>query len=119
MPSITLVAVGRLDKDGRITEAFSKYFTADVIKSNALADMTPCLFNHRIAVDVGQKTQTETFRVARVCEAVDSNRRLGRVERLANSRVKFIIADRTPKGWLTIHDRLGIDRWTGRDAADI
>lgn len=93
MPAVTLVAVGALDEDGRIAEALGKNLAANVIKSNALADVAPGLLHHGIPIHVGKETETEALRVARVREAVDRNGRLRGVESLAHSRVQLVVAN--------------------------
>lgn len=54
MPSVTLVTIGGLNKNGRVAEAFGKNLSADVVEADAFANMTSRLFHDRITVDVGQ-----------------------------------------------------------------
>ena len=61
MPTVALVAIRRLDENGRIAQTFGKHFAADIIQPDSFADVTARLLDHWIAVDVGQQAQTETF----------------------------------------------------------
>lgn len=54
MPAVPLIAIGTLNEYAGITQALGEHFTADVIKPNALADVSPSLFDHFIAIDIGQ-----------------------------------------------------------------
>ena len=87
MPTIALVAIRALDEDGRIAEAFSEDLAANVVKSNTLADVSPGLFHHRIPIDVGEETEAEALRVARVRKTVHRNGGLRCVEGLADPRI--------------------------------
>lgn len=64
MPTITLVAVGRLDKYWRITETLGKHFSTNVIQTYTLPNVPPCLFYHCIAIHIWQKAQAKPFWIA-------------------------------------------------------
>ena len=74
MPSVTLVAVRRLDKYRVLRQTFGKHLATDVGQTNALADVTAALFDAAFSVDVGQKTKAETIPMPRVSETVDDHR---------------------------------------------
>lgn len=58
------------------------------------------------AVDVGEEAETEALRVGRVAEAVDGERGLRRVERLAYARVQLVVGDAAPVLRLLVRHRL-------------
>ena len=41
MPAVTLVAVGRLNEDGRLGEAFGENLSSDVVETDAASDVPP------------------------------------------------------------------------------
>jgi len=61
MPSKSLVAIWRLNKDGWLWEALGEDLSADVIQADALADVLPGLFDDRVPIDVGQEAETESI----------------------------------------------------------
>lgn len=87
MPAVTLIAIRTLHEDTRVGQTLGEYFAADVVQPDALADVSPGLLDHRIAIHVGQQAEAEALRVARIGKTVHGYARLRRVERLAHSRV--------------------------------
>ena len=53
MPTISLIAVRRLDKDGGLREAFREHFAADVVKPNTFPNVSTRLFYNSISIHVG------------------------------------------------------------------
>lgn len=119
VPAVALVAVGRLDEDGRVAEALGEHLAADVVEPDALADVAARLLDDRVAVHVREQAEAEALRVARVREPVHGDGRLRRVERLADARVQLVVADGAPERRLAVHHRLGVDRRARRHAADV
>ena len=70
--------------------------------------MSPRLFHLRVSVDVGEKAQAESLRAGGVREAVDGQRRLGRVEGLADPLIHLVVGYRAPEGRLAVRDGLQI-----------
>lgn len=60
MPSIALITVGALNKDGGFGEAFGKHLTADVVQSHPLANMTAGILDYFVAVHIGKETQAKS-----------------------------------------------------------
>lgn len=56
---MSVVAVARLNKDGRIGLALCKHFIAIVIKMNTFANVTPRVFDGRVPIDIGQLSKAE------------------------------------------------------------
>ncbi len=119
MPSVSLVAVGRLDEYRGVAEALSEHFAANVVEADALADVATRLLHDRIAVHVGQQAQAEALRIARIGEAIHRDRRLRRVERFTDTRVQLVVADRAPESRFAVHDGLSVDRRARRHPADV
>ena len=119
MPAVALVTIRRLDEDGRVAEALGKHLAANVVQSDAFADVPARLLDDRVAVHVREQAEAEALRVARVREAVHGDGRLGRVERLADARVQLVVADRAPERRLAVHHRLGVEWRTRRHAAHV
>jgi hypothetical protein len=80
MPSVSLVAIGRLHEDGRFGKTFCKDFSSNVVEPNPLADVAAGLLYDRVPVHVGQEAETkpkdekktcffEIFSVVPVCTA--------------------------------------------------
>jgi len=109
VPAVLLVAVGRLDKDGRVREAFREHLTADVVQPHTLPDVLPRLLHNIVSVDVGEDAKAESFAAAGVGETVDSDIVLGGVEVLADARVHLVVGDAAPVGWLGVGDGLHIN----------
>ena len=53
MPSISVVAVGRLNEDGRVGLTLGEHLAPDVVEANALADMTSRVFDDVASIYVG------------------------------------------------------------------
>lgn len=69
--AVVVVAVAGLYENGAIRKAFCVNFAVDVVEVDALAYVTPCVFDGRVAVHVAQLAQAETVAVvAGVCETV-------------------------------------------------
>ena len=109
VPAVLLVAVGRLDKDGRVREAFREHLPADVVQSHALPYVLPRLLHHIVSVDVGEDAEAEPFAAAGIGEAVDGDVVLGGVEVLADARVHLVVGDAAPVGGLGVGDGLHIN----------
>lgn len=87
MPAIALIAIRTLNEDTRIWETLGKNFSADVVESDALADVPPGLLDDGVAVHVWEQTKTKSLRITRICKTVHCYARLRRVERLPYSSV--------------------------------
>jgi len=87
MPAVTLIAVRTLHKDTRIGQTLDEHFAADVIQSDTLADMSPGLLDHRVAIHIGQQAKAEALRITWIGETIHGYTRLRRVKCLAHSRV--------------------------------
>lgn len=94
MEAVMVVAVARLNEDGRIRQAFSVNLAADVVQMDTLADVSPRVLYRRVAVHVGQLTETKPVGVvARVCKTVHDDRVRLTVEHLADSAVELVVGD--------------------------
>ncbi len=60
------------------------------------------------AVHVGEESEAEALRVGRVCEAINSERGLRRVECLAYTGVELIVRHTAPVLWLRVRHRLRV-----------
>ena len=60
MPSKSLVAIRRLNKDGGLGQALGEHLAADVVKPDPFADVFPGLLDHRVPVHVGEEAQTKS-----------------------------------------------------------
>lgn len=60
MPSKSLVAIGRLNEDGRLGQALGEHLAADVVEPDALADVFPRLLDHRVPVHVREEAETKS-----------------------------------------------------------
>ena len=120
VPAVLLIAIGRLDEDGRVREAFGEHLPADVVQPDALPDVLPRLLNDIVPVDVGEDAEAEPFAAAGVGEPVDSDVVLGGVEVLPDARVHLVVGDAAPVGRLGVGDGLHINivwelgGWGGR-----
>lgn len=76
MPTIALIAVRALNENARIAQTLGKHFAADVVQTDALANVTARLLDHLVAIDIGQQPQTEALRIGRIGETVHGDRRL-------------------------------------------
>lgn len=54
VPGVSVIAVGRLDEDGRLAEALGKHLAPGVVQLHAAADVLPGLLHHVVPVDVAQ-----------------------------------------------------------------
>lgn len=70
MPTIALVAVGALDEDGRVAEAFGENLAANIVKADTLADVTPRLLYHGIPINIREETKAEALRIAWIRKAI-------------------------------------------------
>lgn len=70
--------------------------------------MPPGHLHRGVPVDVAEQAQTEAFRVGRVGEAVDGERRLRGVERLSHPLVELIVGYGAPEGRLAVGDGLQV-----------
>ena len=109
VPAVLLIAVGRLDKDGRVREAFREHFSTDVEEPHTLADVLPRLLHNSVSVDVGEDAKAEPFATAGVGETVDSDVVLGRVEVLPHASIHLVIGDAAPVWWLSVGDGLHVN----------
>ena len=109
VPAVLLIAVGRLDKDGRVREAFREHFSTDVVQPHTLADVLPRLLHNSVPVDVGEDAKAEPFATAGVGETVDSDVVLGRVEVLTDASIHLVIGDAAPVWWLGVGDGLHVN----------
>lgn len=87
MPAVTLIAVRTLHEDTRIGQTLGEHFAADVIQPDTLADVSPGLLDHRVAIHIGQQAETEALRIARIGETVHGYTWLRRVKCLAHPRI--------------------------------
>ncbi len=62
MPSKSLVAIRRLNEDGRLGQALGEHLAADVVEPDALADVLPGLLDDGVPVHVGQQAETKSGR---------------------------------------------------------
>jgi len=63
VPAVTLVAVGRLNEDGRLGEAFGEHLSSDVVETDAASDVPPRHLYRTRPVDVRKKAETESLGV--------------------------------------------------------
>jgi len=56
MPSVSLVTVGTLYKNGLFTEALGKDFSSNVVQPDSTADVPSSLFNDGTSIDVGERS---------------------------------------------------------------
>lgn len=61
VPAIALVAVGRLDKNSTVTEAFRKDLPSDVVEPHTSPNVPPCELHSCVPVDIRQQAQAEAF----------------------------------------------------------
>ena len=59
MPVVSEVRVHTLDKDTALRQTLCVDLSSDVEKTNASSDVSPCLFDDAVPVDVGEETETE------------------------------------------------------------
>lgn len=52
MPAISLIAIRALNKYTRIAQTFGKHLTANVIETDAFADVSPGLLDHFITIHI-------------------------------------------------------------------
>jgi len=52
MEAMMIVAILRLNKDGRVGETLGIDFTTHIIKMDAFANVTSCILNCRISIDI-------------------------------------------------------------------
>lgn len=71
-------------------------------------DVSPRELDSSIAVDVGQQTQTKALRVGWVGKSVDGERRLRRVEDLADALVQLVVRYGAPEHRFAIRHRLEV-----------
>ena len=90
---MTVVAISTLHKDSRVTEAFGINLTTDIIQVYAFSNVPSCALNGRVAIDIGQQAQAESFRVFSVgiSEAINKNACAVGLELLSNPVVELII----------------------------
>jgi len=102
--AMVIVAVAGLHEDGRVTEAFSVDFAADIVEVDALADVTAGVLDGRVSVDVGELTKTEpvVVLIGWVGEAVyDNGLCLGVID-LSDSAVELVVSNGGPVGGLLV-----------------
>jgi len=63
VPAITLIAIWRLNEDGRLRKTFREDFSTDVVQTDAASDVPPRHLYRTRPVDVGKQSETESFRV--------------------------------------------------------
>lgn len=114
MPSVAWITVWTLNENAWVAETFGEHFTANVVQSNALADMSSRLLHDLVTVYVGQQPKAEALRVRRICEPVNGNRGLWGVESFADAQVEFVITDGAPEGGILVHDGRRFKRLWGR-----
>ena len=69
-----MVAVSRLNENCTIGEAFGKNFAARVKKVDSLSDMATSVFNGRVSVHIGKKSEAKATLIGRgVGKTVYSN----------------------------------------------
>lgn len=104
--SVVVVAVAALHEDGRVGQALGVDLATDVIQVHSLSDMTTCVFDCTVAVDVAQLAQTEAVRVVRgVGEPVHDDRRRVAVEHFANAAVQLVVSYTGPIRRFLVADR--------------
>lgn len=76
MPPVTLVAIRRLNENGRVAEALGKDLSTNVVETNSFTNVTSRLFHDRITVNIGQETEAKAFGIAWISETVHCDGRL-------------------------------------------
>jgi len=105
MEMMRVVAVAALYKQSSITQTLCKDLTPNIKQVHSLAYVSTNIFNGRIAVDVGQQTQTESISIhAWVSIAINDNMRLRGMKGFTNSLIKLVVSDGTPIWWLLVLD---------------
>ena len=81
----------------------------NIIDCRTFANMPPSVLDGGVAVDVGQKSQTESLGVVgRIRVSVDDHGRRRCMEHLADAVVQLVVRDRRPVALLLICYRLHV-----------
>ena len=104
MKAMNVVTISTLHKDCRVTEAFSKNLSTNIIQMHSFTNMSSSTFNGRIAINIRQETQTESLGVCRVriCESIYKDAGWACLELFTNSVIQLIVRDRTPRRRLLV-----------------
>lgn len=109
MPAVALITVGTLNENARITETLGEHLTANIIQSNALANVSTRLFHHLVAIHIWEQAETKALRIGGIGEAIDSDWGLRCMEGLTDAQIKLVVTNGTPESWILIHDWSGIE----------
>lgn len=92
-----VIAVAALNEYGRIGSVFGVDFTANVDQMDTFADVSSCLFDCAVTVDVAELTKAETASVvARVGKSIDGHFVRVALKYLTDSTIEFVVSDRCP-----------------------
>jgi len=92
-------------RDNQPTVSKHKSTPSVIYNSRKLTDVTPGDFNLLVAIDIWQKSETESVTAWRISESINAKWRLRSMEWLANANILLIVGDGAPER------RLSIDNW--------
>ena len=104
--AVRVVALSALDKDGVVAQTLCKDFSPDVEEMDPLPDVSTDIFDGRVTIHVGEKTETETIGSCRgIGKSVHHHVGACGVKGLADTLIQFVVSHRAPVGRLLVLDR--------------